>query len=233
MKINHEDLKRIYKDFVNEKVPKSRKNCPTPEEIVNFFRSKVSDKQKTKIIDHISHYSYCAQEFEFTFQTSRGEKKLIEEIGNVLQAERAVSIPKTRRKIFSPLLSWKYAAQIIGAVIIISAFIVFLNLEKREYRGTHLSQVEVIGPSDGRYSRASLLFKWNEFKDSEYYILELFNETLYPVWKSDKIYENQANLPDKIAKGLKEDKTYFWMITAFLSTGRKIESRLEKFKLIR
>lgn len=232
MKMNQEDLKRIYKNSVIEKVPKSRKNCLTPEEIVNFFISKVSYKQKTKIIDHISHCSYCYQEFEFTIQTLRGKKKLIEEIGNVLQANRAVSTPKTRRKIFPLLLSWKYVAPIIGAVIIISSFIVILNLEKAEYRGPHLTQVELIEPSDGRYRRASLVFRWNEFKNSEYYILELFNETLYPVWKSDKIYENQAILPDKIAKSLKEDKTYFWMITAFLSKGKKIESKLAEFKLI-
>ena len=71
MKIKHKDLQQLYKYFVMENIPESRKNCPPSKEIINFFRAKLSEKQKTNIIDHITHCYYCAQEFEFILQTLR------------------------------------------------------------------------------------------------------------------------------------------------------------------
>ncbi|UCC40681.1 MAG: hypothetical protein JSV96_04340, partial [Candidatus Aminicenantes bacterium] len=105
------------------------------------------------------------------------------------------------------------------------------NLEKREYRGTNSKQIHLIEPINKKCSKSSLIFKWNFVKNSEYYVLELFDDTLYPVWKSQKIFKAQATLPLEISNRLKKDKAYFWMVIAFLNHGKKIESRLEKFTL--
>jgi len=242
MKIKHKDLQKLYKAYMMENIPQSRKNCLLPKEIINFFKSKLSEKQKIKIIDHMTNCYCCAQEFEFILQTLRDEKKLNEEIGKLLQskenitairkrAKRNISNTGKMKKIFFPILSWKYVLLLIGAIIIISALVTFQNLGKREYRGTNLTQVHLIEPINGKYSKSSLVFKWNEFKDSEYYILELFDETLFQIWKSNKIFKNHVILPTEIAKMLNENKIYFWMVTAFLTDGIKIESEIEEFTL--
>jgi len=231
MKINSKDLKRIYRDFIMEKTPLSRKNCPPQENLIKFSKSKFSKKQKSKIIDHITQCSYCVQEFEFILQILKDEKNLIEEIGKVLRTEREPLTTRGKKRMFLPILSWKYVSLFVGAIIIIFTVIIFTNLEKREYRGINLKQIYLIEPVNKKYSKSSLIFKWDSVKSSEYYILELFDQTLYPVWKSQKIFKTQVVLPLEIVTQLKENKTYFWMVTAFLHQGEKIESLLEKFTL--
>jgi len=231
MKISSKDLMRIYRDFIMEKTPLSRKNCPSQKDLIKFCRSKLSEKQKSKIIDHITHCSYCVQEFERILQILKDEKNLIEEIGKVLRDKGDPLITRRKKKIFFPILSWKYVSLFVGAIIITFTIIIFNNLEKREYRGPNLRQIYLIEPVNKKHSKSSLIFKWDSVKSSEYYILELFGQTLYPVWKSQRIFKTQVALPLEIANMLKENKTYFWMVTAFLHQGRKIESRLEKFTL--
>jgi len=233
MKINHNALTRIYKDFVIEKIPLSRKNCPPQKNLINFFRSKLSEKQKLKIIDHITHCGYCFQEFEFILKTLRIEKNLIEKNDTVFRAKKDASVPRRRQKIFFPILSWRYISFLFGVVIIISAVIILANIEKSEYRGTNLNQLHLIEPINRKYSKSSLIFKWHAVNDSKYYIFELFDQTLYPIWKSQKIFKTYALLPHEVVNVLKEHKTYFWMVTAYLNLNekKKIESHLEKFTL--
>jgi hypothetical protein len=242
MKIKNKDLMKLYKAHIMENVPHSRKNCPPSKEIIRFFRSRTSEKQRSKIINHITKCSSCAQEFEFMLQTQREEEKLIDEIGRFLQTEENIALIKKRvdkkinhgseeRKLFFPRLSWKYALVLSGVAIIISTLLVFQNLRKREYRGPDLNRVHLIKPINGKYSKALLVFKWNELKDSEYYIIELFDETLYLIWKSNKISKSQTILPAEVAKSLNINKAYFWMVTAFMPDGKKIESEIEEFSL--
>lgn len=245
MKINHKDLQRLYKDFIRENIPGSRKSCPPLKEIIDSFKSELSEKRKTKIVDHTTHCCYCAQEFEFILQILRDELNLNEEIGKLLRAGEARTVterkdgktdnyPKKKKKLFFPILSWKYASLLIGVVIVIYAFfLIFHNIEEdREKRGEKLGQINLIEPINAKYSKSLLVFKWSEFEDSEYYLLEIFDETLYPIWKSDIIFKNDYSLPNETAKKLTKNRTYFWMITAFSSDGEKIESGIEKFTLI-
>lgn len=242
MKINYKDLQKQYKAYIRENSILSRKNCPSIKKFINFFKSKMSEKQKTKIIDHVTNCYFCAQEFEFIFQILRYVLKLNEEIASVLRskndrktikkvAKSNISNQRKKQKIFFPMLSWKYTSLIIGTAIIISALIILYNSGKKEYRGINHNQLYLIEPVDGKYSKSLLLFKWNKFKGSDYYILELFDETLFPIWKSNKIFKNHIILPNEIAKSLNENKTYFWIATAFLPNGRKIESEIGEFTL--
>jgi hypothetical protein len=242
MKIKNKDLIKLYKAHIMENILHSRKSCPPSKDIISFFKSKAPEKQRSRIINHITKCSSCAQEFEFMLQTRREEGKLIEGIGQLLQSKENIAAITKRagkktnylnegRKSFFPRLSWKYAFMLAGVSIIISTFFVFLNRGKREYRGSDLSRVHLIEPINGKYSKYFLVFKWNEFNSSEYYIIELFDETLFQIWKSNKISKNQAFLPAKIAKRLNINKTYFWMVTSFLPDGKKIESGIEEFIL--
>jgi hypothetical protein len=242
MKIKNKDLIKLYKAHIKKNIPYSRKGCPLPEEIISFFKSKTSEKQRSKIIDHITKCSSCTQEFEFILQIRREEGKLAEGIGKLLQSKENIAFIKKRagkknnylsevRKPFLSRLSWKYALPLVCVAIIISALLVFQNKGKREYRGPDLSKIRLVKPINGKYSKSLLVFKWNESEYSEYYILELFDETLSQIWKSDKISKNQAILPAELVKNLSTNKKYFWMITAFLPDGRKIESEIEEFIL--
>ena len=80
-----------------------------------------------------------------------------------------------------------------------------------------------------KYQKSLLKFRWVEIKDSDYYIVELYDETLLPIWRSEKIFNNEIDLPKQILDRLVKNKKYFWMLTAYFPDGKKIESRLEYF----
>lgn len=250
MKINNKDLQRLYKDYIRQKSPSSRKNCPPLKKIINFFNSKSLEKQKFKIIDHITTCSYCLQEFEFILQTLRYKLKINEEISDFLNTEKVISTIrkksdilvsdlKKRQSPFFPKLSWKYGSLLLGGVAAaIILIIIFFKPDiiripvKNQQRSETITQIKLIEPIGAKYSTSSLSFKWRKLNDSDYYILELFDESLIPVWKSEKILKNHYTLPKNAIKNLDENKVYFWMVTAFLSNGKKIESTLEEFTLL-
>jgi hypothetical protein len=222
------------------RIPQSRKDCPPAKEIINFFRSKLSEHRKIKLIDHITNCRYCTQEFEFILQTLREQEKLSEEIGKLFrpkntrtEIEKSVKkdAPRSTKKrwIFFPFLSWKYVLPIFMAAIIILALIIFRKPEKTEFREEHLPQISLIEPVNGKYFKRLSVFNWTEIKNSAYYILEIFDESLYPVWESNKISKNHYTLPGETARKLIKNKTYFWMVTVYFSDGRKVESPLEEF----
>ena len=245
MKINNKDLKNLYKAYIMENIPLSQKNCPPTKEIINLFRSKLSEKQKSKIIDHITSCYFCSQEFEFILQTLRQENKLKDEIRRLLFSKKEAppikqkenkKINYSRKKFISffPQLSWKSTSLILGIAIIIFglfALIVFQNNEKKVYRGRYFSPIKLIEPVKGEYQKSLLVFRWQKIEGSEYYILELFDETLLPIWKSKKIFNSHTGLPQKIVNSLSENKMYFWMVTAYFPDGMEIESRMENFIL--
>jgi hypothetical protein len=244
MKMKNKELIKLYNAHIMENVPHSRESCPPLEDIISFFKQKTSEKKRSKIIDHVTKCSACAQEFEFMLQTQREEGKLIEGIGKLLYSKENIEFIKKRaskkinylnevRKPFLTRLYWKYALPLLAVIAIISFILIFQNLGKREYRGPDLIKVHLIEPINGKYSKSLLTFRWNEFKDSEYYIIELFDDTLLQIWKSDKITKNQAVLPAEVTKNLDTNKRYFWMVTAFLPDGKKIESEIEVFILAR
>jgi hypothetical protein len=240
MKIKHNDLQKLYKAYIMDRIPQSQKNCPPPKEIIKFFRLKLSENRKSKLIDHITNCYYCAQEFEFILQTLREQEKLSKEIGRLfcsknmrVEIEKGIKkdAPQSAKKrwIFFPFLSWKYVLPIFVVAIIISALIIFKKPEKIEFRDEHFSQISLIEPINGKYFKPSSVFNWTEIKNSAYYILEIFDETLYPVWESNKISKNHYTLSGETARKLIKNKTYFWMVTVYFSDGRKIESALEEF----
>ena len=241
MKINNKELKILYKVHLAEKKPLSRKDCPSPKEIIKFVRFETSNKKKEKILDHLLNCSFCAKEFEFILEILRYEKKLNQEIDKFMEKsftkkrnEKKISKSKKIRLPFYAQIRWKNVSIAAGSIVLfflIIAPFIFKNHEKHEYRGGTPFEIMVIQPTGKIYTKSSLVFKWENMSNSDYFILEIFDNALNPIFKSNKIYKNQSILPDKIIKMLSGKKTYFWMVTAFFSNGEKIESRLEEFAM--
>ena len=243
MKINLKDLQSIYKAYISENTPISRKNCPSFKKLISSFTSTTSKKHKINIVNHVTNCYFCFQEFQFIFYILRFERKLNKDLHKLLftkksqsytkkTAQKSIFKPEKQKKFLQFLLKWKYVYLLLGVIILISTLIIFQNLKNKEYRTIDFRQINLIEPLNERYSKSSLLFKWKEFKNSNYYILELFDESLLPVWKSEKIFKDFISLPNEIIEKLDENKTYYWMITAFLHNGKKVESNMEKFIVI-
>ncbi len=243
MKINLEELKLAYIASFFKKIPISRKNCPSLKKLKAFFTLKTSEKQKINIIDHVTNCYFCAQEFQLIFSILKYKKKLNEELYGILNPKNDIyGIKRTTKKSISKLVkikkyfklffNWKYAYLLFGTAILVLALTILKNENNGEYRTIDFKRIHLVEPLNEKHSKSLLMFKWKELKGSNYYILDLFDETLLPIWKSNKIFKNFISFPQEVIKKLDKNKNYYWMITAFLHNGKKIESNIGRFELI-
>jgi hypothetical protein len=235
MKLNNIDLQHLFFSSLREDIPNTRKDCPSPKELLRLLRKKRSEKKKTKVIEHITKCFYCAQEFEFLIKAVRYEKQMNEAAERVITAKKENSSSKnlTNRHI-SRQLFWKFTplfAVILGICILIAFYAVTIKSKNPVYRAIFHPQIKLILPENKEISKSSLFFKWEDAMSPDYYFLEVFDETLYRIWKSPKLIENSTKLPNEIVDHMKENKIYFWMITAYFANGKVMESPLQQFSL--
>jgi hypothetical protein len=242
MRIDSKKLKALFRGYVQTRTPSSRLGCPPPEKMIAFLRSEASKGEATEIVDHISNCSSCLREFEFAAEVLRREGDFIREVEHRLSGSAGAREKKRERDARSrvrpvwrslfPRLSWHAAVLLAGSLLIVflvSRLVVFRPVER--YRAVPAARVELLEPVEKTVSISSLVFRWKEVREAEYYSVELFNEALSPLWKSGKIVENAAVLPQALTGTLEVNRSYFWMVTAYLSGGEKIVSRLEEFSL--
>lgn len=223
MKLSENDLRQIFLGIIEESPQISNTKCPSPKQLLQFFRANKSEKEKTRIIDHVTSCSPCAQEFKFILKTLRYEKDMNEVAKKMLEVKK--------RKAPIQRLSWKFAPLIIGFSILCIIFTVWVIQNRYiglKYRASLPSQINLYFPQENNISKSSLFFQWEDLNNSEYYTFELYDETLYQIWSSNKIYENSYSIPRELRTRLDANKTYFWMITAFFPNGRKMESQLKE-----
>jgi len=227
MKLNNSDLRQIYLSNIKESIPKTRNECPSPKQLLRLFRGKKSEKEKTKIIDHITSCYHCAHEFEFILKALRYEEDMNQVVQKFIETKKIRAL--------SPRFSWRLASLIAGVsliCVIITILIIPNSYKSLKYRASTLSQINLFQPQEKNIPKSSLFFQWENIKDTEYYTFELYDETLYQIWSSNKIFKNNFMLSKNIASRLEANKTYFWMISAFFPNGRKMESQLKEIFLI-
>ena len=222
MKINQLALMKLYRSFIATPLLLSRNRCPTPEAILRSLRAKASRREREKITSHISRCSSCAREVDFILKTFREENKLFRRLDAVMETAKP--------NVFFPRPTWKYATVLIPAILIISFTITFLlqTLERSQLRGKSDSYIILEQPRN-KLTPEEINFQWSKIPTSEYYILEIFDKTLYPIWQSNKIIKNKTSPPMELINRLCRGESYFWMVTAFLPDGTKIESSLADF----
>jgi hypothetical protein len=226
MKLNNNDLREILLTNMKESILKTRKKCPSPNQLLLLFRAKRAEKKKTKIIDHITNCYHCAHEFGFILRALRYERTLNHTAEKLIQ---------TKTKMVSPSrFSWKTSYAIVGIFIVcvfITHFITSRTASNDNHRTPIHAQIALILPQEKSIPKSSLYFRWDNIEDSEYYTLELYDETLYQIWKSNKISDSNFELTEDTLSRMEVNKTYFWMVTAFFPNGRKIESQLKEIIL--
>jgi hypothetical protein len=227
MKTNDEELKRAYRSHVLSRVAPGRDACPSSEDIWRLFGKTGSNKRKTRLLDHVTNCSACFREFEAFLEIFRAERHFIGDVGNHLIFERARS--RTR-----PV--WKYAFVPITILIVIASILVttkWLDLaKKREERGRTAGQLHLLLPSPRKATRPPLIFRWEEIPQADYYTLEIFDDSLLPFWKSPRIDGSSFQVPAMIDNGMPKNRKYFWVLTAYLKNGTRVESSLEEFRFV-
>lgn len=245
MKITSNDLKMAYQSHIRRSVPLSREACPPYEGIFQAFDESISPKKREKVIDHVVKCAYCFQEFELWLGLVRDENNAAKEISEFFRKKGLESPPSGKRLKIGNIISvsssqrrhlWKLAAISTAILIFAGLFLIsirtFLKPRPNEERGRWRDQVRLILPIRGQTIHR-LFFRWQKVGQAQFYQLEIFDETLFPVWKSPQISDFFYELPPEGEKTIEENRIYFWMVTAFLPDGGRRESPLEPFTLKR
>ena len=228
MKIDDVNLKDAFQLCAALKGQTDRKQCPSSKAIANSFGSSASIRKKRRIIDHIAMCSCCRDEFMFFYELNNFyylPKEISEKI-NEIKADSYINKIKSPRY----TLFWRYSfTALFSALIIISIFLFIKRNAHIETSRSKEADLVLIYPINGHILLKPLIFQWQEHKGAQYYILELFDEALLPIWTSDKIYDTRIQLPDEKLSELIINKKYFWMITGFSDMNKIDESRLAIF----
>jgi len=222
MKINTSVLKKEYSAYCVQRIDESRKNCLSPEKLILTARGELSDKEKSESLQHITDCIYCSLEIKEILKILHYEKQFIEKITKKTQKNNEKNFPGTK---------WKTAAvSAVLLLLVVSSFLMIQRMKNSHYlRGGSTQILKLIAPVDTYASKSYPLFKWTAVEQAGYYIFEIYDEFLTPLWESEKLYHPSLQLPDEIVSSMKSGAGYYWMVTAYLSNGKTIESSLEKF----
>jgi len=231
MRMEVDSLKKLYQAFVASKIPEDRKSCPSPRALLKTIKSSGSFRKKKRLIDHISRCSYCKEEFCLLLKLNNYEDPMLIDIKDT--SRKSLSLVYPVDSIPPPRLLLKYTSILIGFTLIISSFFLIKKKEESLDGLRRRNQIiQLINPAHVHILPNPLVFLWTEHPEAQYYMLELFDDTLLPLWTSPKITGSGFHLPEKIFATLNKNKYYFWMISAFSSTEKIAESDLASFLIL-
>jgi len=233
MKINHDELKSIYRKYLEDNKPGQKINCPSADNMLNLVRSKLSIHQRKQLLSHIQECPSCSDEIKILMGILKEEKNFIKQI-NDLQIKNN-SRTKTKKSFLRPFhFSRKFISIPVTALVLLSAlsFSLFLIFNEHNYRGTNKDVIEITNPKKKIIIYENTInFKWNAVPGTEFYKAVLFNQSLFPIWESDKLPTNSVILSPEIQKIMRDKATYFLLVTGTKKSGEKIESQLKEFKV--
>jgi hypothetical protein len=228
MKYDDDLLKAAYKADMSMPSPRDRQGCPSPESLARSFEPGASSRKKRRIIDHLGNCSFCREEFQFYHELQEFHKELRIEHEEDNHAEAIDSITKGGRSLVQPLLN--YGFLLLGFIIISSVLLLlFKSVNISDTERSKPSVIILAYPTSSHHMTGALTFRWKEYRSAKYYILELFNDSLEPLWTSPPIQGVQIRLPHELGDEIKPGSHYYWMVTAYSGSTKTGESKLAQF----
>lgn len=195
MKIDDDRLKELFRGYVASRKPLTRRGCPSSEAIARSFEPSAPARKKRKIVDHVSGCPFCRDEFLMFLEIQKRDPARPEAL--------------SRRPSGRPLL-WQVACVFLGLGLVTTSYFIFVHQKEISAMRQRLETgLVLLSPKADKSLSGPLVFRWQGRPALEYYVLELFDDALLPVWTSDRIQEPQVSLPAEIRSTLQPGKSYF------------------------
>jgi hypothetical protein len=139
-------------------------------------------------------------------------------------------LPRRRAGESGLAVAWQYTCVLVGLGLAISSFfIVIQHKHSSEVQRSNETKILLLVPRASQVITAPPIFRWRGSPVADYYVLELFDEAMLPIWTSERIRGIQAPLPHDVFSGLHPGKSYYWMVTGFSLDFGVEESALSQF----
>jgi hypothetical protein len=233
MKIDNEDLQRIYQAYVAGKGREPGKACPSLDSLRESFDPASTREEKDAIVEHISQCPSCAQEFDFLRQLLDREWELAGKLDGIRGSQHGgrFILRKALSAVF-PRFEKRYATVFLLVIGMIAGVLMLRHgIGRNDSRGKAPPPLGLIQPLGQVPAASPLIFKWEPLPGPAAYVVELYDEALNQIWEGAKITISASALPASAIGKLTRNKTYYWAVTAYDQNGNKRESGLRSFFL--
>jgi hypothetical protein len=231
VKTNLSDCSRVFRDFLRHDKPAAEGSCPPLDRLVTCVLGKMPRGEKRRIAGHAADCPKCATALRELFDVSRAADGFARDF----EADSASGGGRGRREsaaLWDSLFMKPAVAVLVGFFVITAvSFSVFSLLDNRVTRGGPETEVLLESPLDKTVSEDGLLLEWRNVADADYYRVELFDEALNLIWRSNPLRENDLRLPGETSKALIPGRTYFWAVTAVMGNRAEAKSKLAEFSV--
>lgn len=236
MKIDDDLLKGIYRDYLNTRIPSTRRNCPAFDDLIHLVDQEKTVRSKDDLLEHIFSCRPCADEFNFLREIRSQESILVDGIRRIKETPSISS--RSMKRILSYTGIWKYAAMLIGLLVIFS--ITRYQNEPastasfRSGPGHRINNILVVllEPQKSEVTPFTWTLRWADSTNSLSYKLEIYDEALFPVHTVTDLKECNYTLPESFASTYVQNGSWFWSITTRLPSGEEIATSLHRFELL-
>jgi len=250
MKIDTQDLRRLYQASIRHRKRPSPKTCPAPRRMIGLFDGTLAAGEKAHLIDHLTRCGSCFREFESYRSLYREQEKMITSLEawacrrkekachSTIKDKQAAYHSQSENTLWGRLVpkSWArtlgLAMLVLGLILGLSQWTSLKKLFENRYRAAPGVKIVLISPPVYKsVQRQSLVFQWASLPGTEYYIFELFDEALAPIWRSPEMTRTKIILPEDVSGRLHPLQTYYWFVTGMLADGKNAESEIGAFSL--
>jgi len=238
MTLSFDRLKSAYRSYLQGLVPKTRKDCPPPSELMRFFSEDTSRRFKSRILDHIAGCGPCAEEFEIGLGMDRAARAFTAAAAKLAEEAQKTATPRKSTRGFWGLDRLAAAgvglAALAAGILILAGRPTISSLDEPLVlrAGSEPISIRLDAPLGQVDSNAAITFLWRagDVSLGESCHVSLFDDTLVRVWEGRTINSGSLFLPQAVQISLVAGRRYYWGISVF-SGDEKVDSDLAEFWL--
>jgi len=224
--------------------------CPKDSGLIRLFMNETPVRETEKLLRHLAACARCAARFSVLRQIKRDLRPQIDafsgefsaaEAGPILrraafdklQALRPSHAPSPSRigtRFFASLLSLKFAAGFLAALLLVSVlayFAVYKAQRRSELRSPSL--ILTLSSPVGSLSATPRVFRWTPVLNAEEYDFELFDDSLERLHVGSIFLINEIVLPAEVRSRVVKGRVYLWSVTARDADRNLLTSRSASF----
>ena len=230
MKTDSTQLAKIYNDHLIEKKAEPGAGCPEPERLVQCVMAEGSRKDRKEVLGHVAECADCARLLKCMLDVS-GEIDRIAVRAKAFSGHPRSLEPREKRPVCARAPGKPAVVALVSlfGIAVITFSIIKLS-ERSAIRGGQDTQIQLVFPGAAdSISIGDIRFEWEILPGAKFYAVELFDQTLELLWRSDPIKGSQAQLPETTGHRIVRGEPFFWRVTAVLENDIEVRSKLGEF----
>lgn len=221
-------LKELFQGYAASGTQPSRRGCPSSIEIVDSFEPRASRRKKRRIIEHVARCPLCREEFMMLVER-RASQPVAAEVAPPSRTREYRALAGADR-VQRPKVIWRFAAALLGLGLMVSSLVIVVHQRDRwNVVRNSGATIRLLAPKADHVVSRPPLCRWQARTVADYYVLELFDGSLLPVWTSGPVRESELRLPSDVFAGLVAGQRYFWMVTSYSGQAPTGESPMGRF----